>query len=59
MTLGKGGFSMDDNIITFDLTREGEAFANLILGLNKNGIPYKLDKQNFDGVITITIYHGY
>ena len=48
---------MEDNVITFDLTGSGEseAFANLILGLNKNGVPYKLDKQNFDGVITITI----
>ena len=33
---------MEDNILTFDLTGSGEseAFANLILGLNKNGIPY-------------------
>tara|TARA_Y100000310_G_C20625600_1_gene785705 strand:+ start:770 stop:922 length:153 start_codon:yes stop_codon:yes gene_type:complete len=50
---------MEDNIITFDLTREGESFANLILGLNKNGVPYKLKKENFDGVVQITIYHGY
>ena len=52
---------MNDNILTFDLTGSGEseAFANLILGLNKNGIPYKLGKQNSDGVIAITIYNGY
>ena len=53
--------SMIDNILTFDLTGSGEseAFSNLILGLNKSGIPYKLRKQNSDVVIAITIYNGY
>ena len=52
---------MEDNILTFDLTGSGEseAFANLILGLNKNGIPYKLNKENLDGVVQIIIYYGY
>ena len=50
---------MEDNILIFDLIREQEAFANLILGLNTNGVPYKLSKENFNGIVQVIIYHGY